>query len=146
MHCKKTLNMDHQQSFFRVRAPVSSAAHFQLAHGLSSSLCLMGAGGECCHIIQLSCNTVPGPQLWENQFLGVPTGSQEDYTNQCQCRGQDLSLLWKNVPRKNQGGVFPDGDFFKGNWPSTSAANYIGSLFFEVFISDPKRGRFDSST
>lgn len=109
-----------------------SAAHFQLAHGFSSSLCLMGAcGGRSCLITQLSCNTVPEPQLWENYFLGVPTGSQEDYTNQCQCKAQDLSLLLKNVPGKNQGGVFPDRDFLRAALQAFQQLIILGVYFLK---------------
>lgn len=63
-------------------------------------------------MVQLSCNTAPGPHLWESKVLGVPTGSQEDYTNQCRCRGQGPSSLLKNKLGKNQGGVFSSGEDF----------------------------------
>lgn len=112
-----------------------------------SSLQQLGQGRGNDFTTSRPCEIAPVPHLWENSFFGVPTGSQEAYTNQCRCRGQGLSDLLKNVPRRNQEDVFSSGgEFFEGNLPSISAANYIGSLFFEVFISDPKRGRFDSSS
>jgi len=64
-----------------------------------------------------------------------------------QVQGTRSEQLIDERAREESRGLFSSiGEFFEGNLPSISAANYIGSLFFEVFISDPKRGRFDSSS
>ena len=117
-----------------MRAPAITAACIWLAAGLQQQP-VQGEseeGGCSGRIVQLLCNTVPGPHLWENYFLGVPTGSQEDYTNQCRCRGQGLSSLLKNRLGKNQGGVFSSGgDFLRAACQAFQQLIISGVYFFK---------------
>lgn len=79
-------------------------------------------------------------------FLGYPQAVRRITSISAGAGDKVWAAYWRTCLGRIKGVCFLLVGIFKGNLPSISAANYIGSLFSEVFISDPKRGRFDSST